>query len=342
MIYTVAAIIIILATAKYILPILLPFIIALIVSTIMEPLIEMLQKRARFNRGMATMASMLLVFGGIAVLFSLIILKLVSELIHLSLTIPSAAAELRVLYSDLIEKLTDFYITLPPGVVSSLEQNITTLTTNLQGLISSLADSIIRFLSLLPGTLTILVVTVLATYFVARDRHLISELLLKTIPAPWGEKTVTIIREIATAFTGYLKAQAILVSITTILSVLGLLLIGANYSLTMGLLIGFFDIIPVLGPATIYIPWLIWSFATGATGLGIKLTVLYGLVLAVRQFSEAKIVSLNLGLHPLATLISMYVGLRTMGLVGLLMGPILLIALQSVIKTTVSWPKGKT
>ena len=131
MIYTVAAIIIILATAKYILPILLPFIIALIVSTIMEPLIEMLQKRARFNRGMATMASMLLVFGGIAVLFSLIILKLVSELIHLSLTIPSAAAELRVLYSDLIEKLTDFYITLPPGVVSSLEQNITTLTTNL-------------------------------------------------------------------------------------------------------------------------------------------------------------------------------------------------------------------
>ena len=97
-------------------------------------------------------------------------------------------------------------------------------------MISNLADSIIRFLSLLPGTLTILVVTVLATYFVARDRHLISELVRKTIPAPWGEKTVTIILEIATAFSGYLKAQAILVSITTILSVLGLILIGANYA----------------------------------------------------------------------------------------------------------------
>jgi len=340
-IYIVATIIIILVSVKYILPVLLPFIIALIISIIMEPLIEILQNRAKFNRGMATMASMLIVFGGIAVLFSLLILKLVAELIQLSHTLPSAAAELRLLYSDIIERLTAFYITLPPGVVSSLEQNINTLTTNLQGLISNLADSIIRFLSLLPGTLTILVVTVLATYFVARDRHLISELVRKTIPAPWGEKTVTIILEIATAFSGYLKAQAILVSITTILSVLGLILIGANYALTMGLLIGFFDIIPVLGPATIYIPWLLWSFATGATGMGIKLTILYGLVLVVRQFSEAKIVSLNLGLHPLATLISMYVGLRTMGLVGLVMGPILLIALQAVIKTSAYWPKDK-
>ena len=62
--------------------------------------------------------------------------------------------------------------------------------------------------------------------------------------------------------------------------------------------------------------------------------VLYGLVLTVAVFRN-KIVSVNLGLHPLATLIAMYAGLRTMGLVGLLMGPILLIALQAVIKTGV-------
>jgi len=340
-IYTVAAIIITLAAVKYILPILLPFLIAFGISIIMEPFIEVLQKRVRLNRGIATMISTLLVFGSIFVLFSLIILKLVAELIQLSLTLPSAAADIRILYGDLMGKLTDLYITLPPGVVSSLEQNITTLTKNLQGLVSSLADSIIRFLSLVPGTLAILVVSVLATYFVARDRHLISELLLKTIPAPWGEKTLTVLREITTAFMGYLKAQAILVTLTTILSVLGLFLIGADYALTMGLLIGFFDLIPVLGPATIYIPWLIWSFATGATGLGIKLALLYGLVLVVRQFSETKIVSVNLGLHPLATLIAMYTGLKTMGLVGLLMGPILLIALQAVIKTGVFPPRLK-
>ena len=218
---------------------------------------------------------------------------------------------------------------------------LATLTTNLQGLISRVANSIILFLSLVPGTLTILVVSILATFFLARDRHLISELLLKTIPAPWGEKTVTVLREISAAFIGYLKAQAILVLITTVLSVMGLLLIGADYALTLGLLIGFFDIIPVLGPSTIYIPWLIWSFATGATGFGIKLMVLYGLVMTVRQFLEAKIVSANLGLHPLATLISMYAGLKTLGLVGLLMGPILLIALQAVIKTGVILPKNK-
>ena len=341
MIYAAAAILLSLVAVKYILPILVPFIIALVLSIFMEPFIETLQNRVKLSRGLATLVSMILVFGGIAVLFSVIILKLVSELIQLSVTLPAVATELRVFYQDLIARLTAFYITLPHGVISSLEQNITTLTTNLQGLISRVANSIILFLSLVPGTLTILVVSILATFFLARDRHLISELLLKTIPAPWGEKTVTVLREISAAFIGYLKAQAILVLITTVLSVMGLLLIGADYALTLGLLIGFFDIIPVLGPSTIYIPWLIWSFATGATGFGIKLMVLYGLVMTVRQFLEAKIVSANLGLHPLATLISMYAGLKTLGLVGLLMGPILLIALQAVIKTGVILPKNK-
>lgn len=113
-IYIVATIIIILVSVKYILPVLLPFIIALIISIIMEPLIEILQNRAKFNRGMAN-GIHAYCFRGIAVLFSLLILKLVAELTQLSHTLPSAAAELRLLYSDIIERLTAFYITLPPG-----------------------------------------------------------------------------------------------------------------------------------------------------------------------------------------------------------------------------------
>ncbi|KUK81852.1 MAG: putative permease, partial [Pelotomaculum thermopropionicum] len=145
-------------------------------------------------------------------------------------------------------------------------------------------------------------------------------------------KTIIVIREIGVAFVGYLKAQSILIFISTVISVVGLYLAGAEYALTMGLIMGFFDLIPVLGPATIYIPWAIWSFITGATGFGIKITILYVIVLLSRQFLEAKIVAANLGLHPLATLIAMYAGLKTMGLIGLILGPILLIAVQAIIK----------
>lgn len=335
-IYASVAILLVMAAYVYVLPILVPFIIALLFTAFMEPLTRLIQSRLRMPRGFAVLLTMLVVFGGIGVLLSVIILKLIAELIQLSVSLPDVAAEIKLYYQYFFERITAFYITLPPGVASSLEQNISVLTSNLQGLITRSANSIIAFISIVPGTLTVMLVSLLATYFLARDRQLLMGLLLRYLPAPWGEKTVAIMQEIATAFTGYLRAQAVLVLITIVISIVGLYLIGADYAITMGLLIGVFDMIPVLGPATIYVPWVIWSFATGATAFGIKLSVLYGLVLIVRQVLEAKIISANLGLHPLETLIAMYAGLKTIGLAGLIFGPILLIGVKAVMKAIVT------
>jgi len=335
LIYAIITVLIIMVAIKYILPIMVPFIVALVFSIIMEPFIGALQRRGKLPRGISTMIAMIIVFGGIGVIFTVLILNLVAELIQLSVSLPVLAVELRIYFQGLIEKATAFYVNLPPYVTSSLEQNITSLTANLQGFISRSVNSILQYVSLVPGTLTVMVVSGLATYFLARDRHLIVQLLLRFIPESWGEKAVEVMREISVAFVGYLRAQAILISITTIISITGLYLIGAKYALTMGLLIGFFDIIPVLGPATVYLPWLAWSFVTGATGFGIKLAVLYALVLLVRQIFETRIVAASLGLHPLATLLAMYAGLKLMGVLGLVLGPILFIAMQAALKAGV-------
>jgi len=332
-------ILLVVAVFKYIIPIFLPFIIALILSMLMEPVVKLLQNRLRVSRGLAAVISMVIFFGGIMLVVSTIILQLVAELIKLSISLPRVAAELQKYYQHLVEKATAFYVTLSPGVLSSLEQSINNLTSSLQGLISKAVNSILLFISFVPGTVTIIIVSLLATYFLTRDRHQFGEKLKRIIPAPWGEKTIIIFQEIGVAFVGYLRAQSILIFITTSISVIGLYLTGAEYALTMGLLIGFFDLIPVLGPATIYVPWAIWSFVTGATGFGIKITILYVIVLLSRQFLEAKIVSANLGLHPLATLAAMYAGLKTLGLVGLVLGPILLIAVQAIIKAATSTTK---
>lgn len=340
-VYAAVAVLLVVAVFKYILPILVPFIIAFALTLLIEPLIRALQQRIRMSRGFATMTAMVIVFGGITMIISAIILQLVSELIQLSVSLPGLASDLRVYYQDLVEKVTAFYVNLPSGVISSLEQNINNLTANLQGLIGRSVNTLLLFISFVPGTITILVVSLLATYFLARDRRLISEMLFSLIPASWREKTFIIMKEISAAFVGYLRAQFILVMITTLLSVSGLYIIGAKYALTMGLLIGLFDLIPVLGPATIYLPWIIWSFATGSTGFAIKITVLYVLVLLTRQFLETKIVSASMGLHPLATLVAMYGGLRILGLPGLILGPIILIAIQSVIKAGFLIPKIK-
>ncbi|MDD3653065.1 MAG: sporulation integral membrane protein YtvI [Desulfotomaculaceae bacterium] len=333
--YAILAIILVIAAVKYILPILMPFIIAIVFSALMEPIIRILQHRVRIPRGISTLVAMVIVFGGIGIVLTAIVLRLVAELIHLSASLPGVVTELRVYYQDLIERLTVFYVSLPPGVNASLEQSLNNLATDLQGLITNFVNYILQFISFLPGTLTVLLVIGLATYFFARDRSVIVQLFLRITPEPWGAKSIEVMRAITAAFANYIRAQAILITITILLSISGLSLIGANYAVTVGLLIGFFDLIPVLGPATVFLPWIILSLATGASGLGIKLAILYTVLSIVRQIFETKIISASLGLHPLATLVSMYAGLKIIGVAGLVAGPILLIAIQATLKAGV-------
>ncbi len=50
----------------------------------------------------------------------------------------------------------------------------------------------------------------------------------------------------------------------------------------------------------------------------------------VRQFLEPKLVSKNIGVHPIFTLIAMYTGFKVMGIIGLLLGPIVLIIVKNI------------
>lgn len=83
------------------------------------------------------------------------------------------------------------------------------------------------------------------------------------------------------------------------------------------------------------IPWAIISAVNGDLRLGIALFVLYVIILVVHQLLEPRIVGKNIGIHPIFTLIAMYTGFKISGLIGLIIGPIVLIILQNVFETMI-------
>lgn len=78
------------------------------------------------------------------------------------------------------------------------------------------------------------------------------------------------------------------------------------------------------------LPWAIISAFNGDIKLAIGVFILWIIMSIVRQFLEPKIVSSNLGVHPIFTLIAMYTGFRFSGILGLFLGPILLIILKNI------------
>jgi len=73
-------------------------------------------------------------------------------------------------------------------------------------------------------------------------------------------------------------------------------------------------------------------FLLGNVRRGLGIIILYGIIVGVRQLIEPRILSRSIGLHPLVTLLSLYLGFKLLGIWGIIAGPFLVIVSKSVYK----------
>ena len=142
-------------------------------------------------------------------------------------------------------------------------------------------------------------------------------------------------REMFNVLGSYIRAQIILMTICFFellisFNILSFLKFNLQYPLIFSIVICIIDALPILGAGAVLLPWSLISFATGDIKLGLALLGIYFLVLSVRQMLEPKLISQNLGVHPLVTLISMYSGFKFFGVIGFLIGPVVMIILKNV------------
>ena len=57
--------------------------------------------------------------------------------------------------------------------------------------------------------------------------------------------------------------------------------------------------------------------------MAIGLAVIYGVISVIRQFIEPKVMSKSMGTYPLVSLMSIYIGLKLFGVVGMILGPVI-------------------
>ncbi|MEW9082910.1 AI-2E family transporter, partial [Caldanaerobacter subterraneus] len=98
------------------------------------------------------------------------------------------------------------------------------------------------------------------------------------------------------------------------------------------------DALPVLGSGAVMVPWALYNIIMKNYMVGIYLLILYGLVVVVRQMIEPKIVGQSIGLHPLVTLLSMFIGVKLFGAIGLVIGPVFVVVFKALQKAEIIPP----
>jgi sporulation integral membrane protein YtvI len=320
-----------------------PFIIAFILASIMEPSIKLMVNKLKIPRKIAALISLILMLALLGYLISLVVSKTVTELKAVVNSLPYLSGEVYRNITSLITEGNNFLITLPPEVTENISGIIASLFSYLTNVLNTITRSLSNFVIStavsLPGLLVFVFTTILSTYFLSSGRYEIIGFFRRTLPENWYNKLFIIRKEIFSSAFKLIKAYLIIMLITFTELLIGFSLIRLKYAFILAVVIAIIDLLPVLGTGGVVIPWALYCFLAGNPGMGLYLILLYLIILIIRQIIEPKIIGHQIGIHPLITLMSMYLGLKLIGAAGLLLGPITIILLKSILTGII---KGRT
>ena len=325
----------------------MPFLIAFIISLMIEPAIKKIMKKTHLTRRTSSIIIFVLVsviiIGGLAWL----LITLFSESSSLLQSLNDYFDKLYTQFQNLINYFNFDNIHLSNEILEVIQNSTGDFLTTASDWLRNILNNLINFVTSIPSIAICIGITVIALYFICVDKIYILDQIEHHLPRLWVKKISVHLKELIQTLGGYLKAEATLILVSFIISLIGLYIlqiVGFNiqYPLLMALFIGFVDALPILGSGTVMIPWAIICALNGDINLGIAIIVLLIIMSVVRQVLEPKLVSKNIGVHPIFTLIAMYTGFKVIGIIGLLVGPIVLIIVKNIFSNLIDQGVFKT
>ena len=317
----------------------IPFLIAYIISTIIDPIIKFVNKKIHFSRKVSSIIVLVTIFSIITALLVWGIVRLVSETTNL---LEGLNIYLEKTLNFISNKVSDFDFAkykVSNDVINIFEDTTTDYLNTFTKYLKDILTKVLNYITSIPNMFINIIITILATYFITSDKFYILDRMEHHLSKKMVGKITKHAKEITSSLGGYLKAEIILSIITFMVVLTGLnifYLIGMNvdYPILMAIVIGFVDALPILGAGSVMVPWSIILLINSKSSLAFSVIGLYIFIMVLKQLLEPKLVSNNIGIHPIFTLIAMYTGFKIIGILGLLIGPIVLIIVKNIFSET--------
>ncbi len=325
---------------RYALPLIFPFVLAWCVSLGVRPMAKRISQRFGISRKICSAVLLTFLLSGAIVILSLCVRRLLQEfqqLLERLISIGESSEMTQIDWFGWLTSKMDFLRRLEMGdrfsifrdrfntaVSESLKAALTSLSANLPRAVATFAGAV-------PSVFLATVVTVIAGfYFCAAEKpfgagefNFLPASVQKQIPV-WKARMKRISWR-------YLRAYLLLLLLTFAQLFLGFILFRVEYALLLALLVALVDLLPILGVGTVLVPWAIVALLQHDLYRGIGLLILYLLVTVLRQFLEPRLLGKSLGLSPLLTLFSTWVGWQLFGILGMLIAPFLALAIKLVV-----------
>lgn len=185
--------------------------------------------------------------------------------------------------------------------------------------LTNISGNLVQSISSIFGGLLSFVLIIVISFYLAVQEKGIEEFLRLITPIQHERYVISLWKRSQRKIGRWMQGQLLLGLIVGVLVYLGLTILGVKYALFLAVLAALFEIIPVFGPILAAIPAVIFGFLDS---LSLGFMVL-GLYVIIQQFENHLIYPLVVrkvvGVSPIVVIISLIVGAKLAGFLGILL-----------------------
>lgn len=316
----------------------MPFLLAWGAAALLDSVVRRLHRKLGWSRGVLSLLTLLVLFGALSVVLGLLVRAAVGEVVSLAEnwdSLLAAARDAFALLDGYARRLTEalpFEVLAPDQsllerlgeMVSQWMGSVTPSLGNLTSFATDKARDVSSFV-------LALVFFLMGTYFLCADYPYLRTRFVQRV----DDGALSLLRQVKAAvmaaFGGYLKAQVLLSAAVFFILLCGFVLTGQSYAMLLALGLAVLDFIPILGAGAVMVPWAAIDLLAGNYSRAVAVIVIWGVVALFRRVAEPKFVGDQTGLSPILSLVSIYVGMRLAGVVGMILGPVVTLVVLNLL-----------
>ncbi len=277
--------------------ILLAIFVSLILTLGLNPLVDWLTKQ-KLSRTLAVTLTYIFFLGLVVGLFALALPPMASQVQNLIQRLPLYVSSISI-----------------PGLETFSEQFLNTFVSEVSKGTGDVLKVTLNFFSNAFSVVTVLVLT----FYFLLDYPNLKEKFLALYTGAWKKRVARLVEDIEEKIGGWLRGQVFLMFIVGLACFVGLTLLRIDYALSLAVIAGFLEIVPLIGPIASFIPAAIVASAQSPLTVAL-VAVLYILIQQLESnFVVPKVMQKAVGFSPIVILVAIMIGGKLFGVFGALL-----------------------
>jgi predicted PurR-regulated permease PerM len=281
--------------------------ISLFLAMAMIPVVDALDRRLRVSRAIIILGLYLLLIGTVAVIGAVVVPSLVRQVGQISHDAPQYARELRA--NSTFRHYDNRY-----HISGKLVQDARMLPHSLGHLVGPLKEVTVSAVSFIGQLVTVLAITFL---LILHGREYVNIAL--TLTGDRKERYRSVVVEVRNAVANYMLGNIVISLLSTLATWIVLSILGVPYALSLGIVVGFFDLLPLVGAT---LGAIIVALATLTVSFPVATIVWLAFIIVWQRFEDYVVQPVVYGralhVNPIVTIVAVLIGASLLGILGAL------------------------